>query len=1136
MEGVEAAARLRAAWEEARPDGGRLLATDHLRLEQAVLDGLDPGARFVALSLAGPAADVGDEEADADFWRDFEAHLDAEDTLDIPGMGVDPQTEEIWALLRSASPDRPLQATLAAVAVGLRQLFPLSLGEPGDVLRVPDGRALQVLVMGFGWSARRGHRSASWVMQALLARDTPSHSVLAAALRGFGGGLAHDGAAWIAERASATLDPRGDWWRIARRVLDWALRRGSDATGSLLGVVLGHAAVGDAEDLLERILLEASKAGSTSILDDLVARWTEWPAHVRAALVPLAHAASSPVDAPWLSDTSAEVLLAGLATLPSRPPEWVRERLLGLLAHPDPEVRREATGRLAGPRPVKMVPHTSAGRPRGEVVNLPGTVLGRTALERLHAALADDLPEAAPELIPEIPPEDREAARAALLQGLWSPDVAVRRAAVEGLAQVGHREDAPRLLDAARHFRGLESLVVTTLRALGAVECAGDLARLFHRRLRWADDEAVDDYVALAGADAAPELVKALQTRFYPPARVGAARGIARQGIKEAIFPLRSRALSDPNPDARTAALTALQALSGSAPPSAEIQGYALQFAPIDDLDQAADRCRQAGTAALAGIRTTLSKGSWRRRVAACDVLADIPGEAAEEVLVDALLDPDEDVRLAARKALRARGWEPSSHRERTLSLMAERRFEDLLSIPGAVDVPTLERGLGLGGHVFRSEVVAVLQALEGTGHWAPHPEIAASFEVSRLRPEAALRLPDGLDAVLRAIDWTWQLHPHRAILMTALLQVTPEDLEAALHRTPWEWRAREAVCYALGRPGDDEAARVLGPLVRDSDEDVRLRAVRSLVRIGTPAAAARLMVGTHSPFQEDADAVAGGLAAIGRPALSAIADLASSPWWEERRVAALALLDWRRDRQDAVDRALPLAVDPEYRVAEVAREALRRHGLQPRPEVIRETLRRAGALTLPGLEPWLGLDPHGRLADPQARAVVRETLRGLDDDALVHRVGIVAELDMQEMAGELEAAARGDSTRHVGLRLAAARTLRALRDPACRLCAGRGVVRCEACEGMGEQTCQRCGGRGSLKSPCPEPDCTARQTTRSIGSRACKTCRGRGYVAETCECASGRVTCWLCRGAGRTPCLLCGGEGEAPSRAPEGA
>ena len=49
-----------------------------------------------------------------------------------------------------------------------------------------------------------------------------------------------------------------------------------------------------------------------------------------------------------------------------------------------------------------------------------------------------------------------------------------------------------------------------------------------------------------------------------------------------------------------------------------------------------------------------------------------------------------------------------------------------------------------------------------------------------------------------------------------------------------------------------------------------------------------------------------------------------------EGRDAAVALVHWRGRGQDAVDLALPMAVDCEYRVAEAAREALVRHGLQP--------------------------------------------------------------------------------------------------------------------------------------------------------------------------------------------------------------
>ncbi len=599
--------------------------------------------------------------------------------------------------------------------------------------------------------------------------------------------------------------------------------------------------------------------------------------------------------------------------------------------------------------------------------------------------------------------------------------------------------------------------------------------------------------------------------------------------MKEAIFALRNRALTDPNEDARAAALKSLRALAGSQPTLAETSGYALMFTPVEDLEQIVERCRQAGGAALPGIRTTLSKGSWRRRVAACAVLARLPIDEAGRVLEDTLLDPDEDVRAAAWAGLRERGFQPEGARQLTLAAMAERTLHALIRDPSQVDLPTLESGLTLGGHVFRTEVLAALESLRGVRAWNLHPEIAAAVAGTRLQPLRALTEPDGLRVLLTMIDRTWQLHPHRATLMTALFTVPPGALAQALEPAGHGWRAREAVCYALGRPGDGGAVEHLVTYLQDPDADVRAAAVEALVRIGSRDAALALARGAESPFQEDADAVASGLAAIGRPAVSALVAMSASAWWESRRVAALALHDWRDDLQEAADLALPLALDPEYRVAEVARNALARHGLRPRAAAIRGALPLGQTLTVPGVEAWLGTDAHGRLRDPVAVDVLRAELTQSSPDHLTGRIGVVAALRVRALRELVDRAAEGVGHDHIGLRLAAAETLRQLDDRACLLCAGRGAVRCAACGGDGELECEVCGGDGALERPCPEADCNARALTRAIDSRACKTCRGRGVISERCDCDSGHVPCRLCHGAGRTPCLLCGGTGETP-------
>ena len=1092
--------------------------------ERGLLTPLSVPARMVALAVIGPCEPEPQEEEfgptaaapdAAAVWARLDRALDADE---ITGPSAR-EAEILWQRLVTRTLDAPLDAVVSSLRLALYGPHPLGVTEPADVEIVPPGRAREMFIVGLGLNAARGQRTAESVVRAILRGAEPEAAQVACAIKGLGEGLADAGLRWIARRARHAV----------------ADRRGLDAAAEPLSATLagGH---GDGVQRALTALETAERlAGrpAEQAYEELLLRWTEWPPTVRALLLRRASPKSEAARALWLADMSPQVILVGLGGLEGIVPEDVRERLLSLLDHPDPAVRQAVTTRLSRARAASPVIQAAPTAPRGELLTLPTTALARTPLDRLRAALSGDEPEAVCTLVSTLPEEAHEPARQALLNALDVPDVAVRRASVEALAAVARPEDATALLDAARRVRGLEGLVVKALRSIADTRKVEEVAQLFHRRLKWADDEAIDDFISLAGHRATPELVTALTTRFYPPARAGAARALARHDLKEAVFTLRTRSMIDPNADARRAALRSLQALTGSGPSHEETAGYALLISPIDDLDQATERAQLAGAAALPGLRTTLTKGSWRRRSAACEVLGGIQADGAEAALLDAMLDADEDVRMAARVALSARDWQPRTARDGTLVALAERRLDGLLDSPDQAHVPTLEHALQLGGHIFRTEVLETLDGLRRLGLWNPSPEVAAAVYTTQLEPRAALREADGLRTLLQAIDRTWQLHPHRTLLMTALTDVPPSALAALLSEREWGWRAREAVCMALGRPGDNGAIEALVRYVLDPDEDVRSAAVDGLVRIQTRDAAIGLARGAESPFQEDADAVARGLAAVGPMAVPAVQALAHSPWWEARRVAGLTLRDWRGDLQEAADITLTLAVDPEYRVAEVARDTLWRHGARPSPAAVRDALQRAQELSVGGLEHWLGLDAQGRLRDARGRALLGQIFATRAPDALPQRVGLSASLRILDARPWLEAAARGASTDHVGVRIASARALRALADATCRLCRGRGTVGCVACESQGDQRCGSCEGRGALKRPCPEPDCNARETTRSIRSRACKTCRGRGEVPRACDCAGGRVPCDLCHGTGRTVCLLCEGTGEAAAEPP---
>ena len=800
--------------------------------------------------------------------------------------------------------------------------------------------------------------------------------------------------------------------------------------------------------------------------------------------------------------------------------------------HPDVAVRRALAQSIAPRSASPSEPDANA-----EVVSLPPAALARDDLDRLRAALWSGESERIIELATCVPLDRRGPARESLLAALEIPNAPLRRAIVEAVGRIGGQSDGPRLLDAARRYRALEGTVAAALRELGARAMAEGLVEIYRRRLKWADDDAVDDYCAIAGPEQVMHLKHALETRYYPSARAGAARAIARRRASEVVFALRTAALSDTQDTSRLAALGALHELTGTGPSGDEIAGHALLFRSTEDLPDTIERAREAGSAALNGIRRTLARGSWKRRRAACDVLATLASSEATSVLIEVLEDADEDVRFAAAEALTQRGWQPASARETTLYALAARRLRETVdTAPSSIDMTTLVHALGLGGHVFRGEVLEVLNDLAKQQPLAPTPEEIGIIAAARMDIRTAVTAPRGVESVLRAIDHTWQANPHRARFVRELMGLPSALLAAQLDGDgpAWSWRAREALAQALERADDPEALGALGRLVLEDDDDVRRAALQSLAWIGTPAAAAEVVRGFQSPFQEDRDLVARTLATFGPVANTIIAELMVDSWWESRQGAALALGQWRSDVQGAVDRLIALAVDPEYRVAQAARDGLTAHGLLPTTAALCVAIGRAQSLTLEGLEPWLGLH-RTPTAPPEIAERLDALIEDLPADALPQRLGLIATFRAEHLAMWLESVAlgRADDTReevcrHVGVRLAAADALRALSRCACPVCLGEGTVRCPGCNGAGDIACGSCAGRGTVMVRCPDPECTAHGTLRRIDSRRCPTCRGRGEVSAPCGCegSRGRVPCTLCKSGGRLACSACDGSG----------
>ncbi len=1172
---------VRVAWELATGGGGDPFAVDALMLRHTLFE------RIVGHFLVGPGCMAVDPDgvlgrlsALGEWADELVVALSGppEGELEV-GRFAASTVDRHWADWAHAPHDDRI-ASCAVFALARRLPFEL-VACAGPSADEPLGPELEgLLAFAIGLATEAGDSSARQTFRDVLAQGDglgARSEVARALVLGLGGGLYLRGLHRLLGLARGAIDEEILWGNALTRgalaicqMAEPGMVRGDGGAAEGLEVEPSSdetTDVGSEVRRFERLLLEALCLQRTPSAAEQFVRalnrtgWGE-------AVISLARDEFVAVP-PEVRTIVAQAFLAGFEVDGARlePPQGlVRERstsvlriVLDLLARVSdalPEHLKATLGRAYADHPdvavrvalAKAIPprknEARDAEASGGVVALPPTALARDDLDRLRVAILTGDSDRIVELATCVPLDKRVAARESLLSALEIPNAPLRRAIVEAVGRIGSQADGPRLLDAARRYRALEGTVASALRELNAKACAEGLAELYRRRLKWADDEAVDDYCALAGSEKVGYLREALEGRYYPPARSGAARALARHHSHEAVFALRNAGLSDTSESARQAALQALHDLTGTSPTSAELAGHALLFKPSEELPAAVARAREAGLAALAGVRRTLARGSWKRRVAACEVLAAMGHEEATAILLEVLSDPDEDVRLAALEAIIERGWSPANTREFTQQELAARRIRESVTHPLRIDIPTLVAALGLGGHVFRVEVLEALEALDG---FVPSMDAAASIYAARGDVERAAEYTSGLDAVLRTADHTWHRFPHRGRIVRGLCALPVRALEEALEvsGTEWGWRARQVVAQALFRQEPEEQTEAIGLLARsigELDDDVRRSVLEALSLWGTPLAAEVVARGLESPFQEDRDLVAKTLGTFGPRALPVLDRLMEEAWWEARQGAAAAFSRWREQIDVAVDRLIVLAVDPEHRVAQVARDGLLAHGLLPTIPAICKALGRAQAFSIEGLEPWLGLH-QSPTAHPEIAHALDHLVEETPVDMLAQRLQLIALFRAHHLALWLEQTALGWNTpegeeagraeprippKRVEVRIAAAEALRGLIRGVCTVCQGERKVRCPECAGAGRTMCPVCAGRGLTAAPCTEPGCTAHGNLRVLGAPRCGTCRGRGEVAVACSCenASGKVPCALCHAEGRLTCAGCGGAG----------
>ncbi len=1114
-----------------------------LQAEAAMLEPLSEPERILALLVRGVAASHGVEATRDHALLRLDHLVDGAEVVArvaAAAFGRGPAVtqavvEGLWRRVERAGPSSVRLP--AACALALAPSLPLALDESVLAGLGGDPDVAAAIGLAIGRAARAGDRQGAELAFTILkapgeVSGAPS-GLEVGVLKGLGGGFLGAGLRRLAVLAGASIfDPAAPLSALAHAIGGLAIPFGLDAPSRL--------------EAIERLLRLIPDIGSLSLLDSLpraelssalaafAPRVLTFPAPARLAII--RHLLAAGYVATLAPETlhrerHPEVIAALLDGLGEAAPDEVIE---GWAAVSDRAVRVRLADRVSVSERGDPTPHAAGA----EIIALPPQALARDDLDRLRLAISEHDSDRLVELATRVSLDRRQEARSALLAALDVPDAAQRRAVVEAIGRIGGALDAPRLIDAARRYRALDGTVAAALRALGARQHADALAAIFARRLKWADDDAVDDWWALAGDGGVQHLLGALSVRYYPLARAGAARALARHRVQEVVFALRMAGLSDPSERARQAALQGLAELSGSAPSLGELAGYGVLFRDMDDIDDAVDRAREAGAAAVPGLRRVLAKGSWRRRRAACEALAGIEGAVAEEALVGALEDADEDVRFSALEALLQRGWEPSTPREHTLAAFAVRRLESLMEQQQHVDAGVLFEMLESGGYGAREDVLAFLDVTGLARQAAVAPHDALRFRAAKLEAGLASTGPDGVASHLRVSHQTWHTIPHRARISRLLSSASAAWLDAWLEAGTGTWRARQTIAEALAWRAEDEALQPLARLVRDDEDEVRRAALLSLLTTAAVRAdaghdvepvAGIVALSLESPFPDDREDAARTLGALGAAALPLLERLAGDPFWEARQAAASALSEQRERADLAADLLITLAVDGEFKVAETARAGLARLGVLPSLGARARALSVATTLSMEGLEAWFDLGPS-RPAHPDLATAVDAMVDETPLDALAQRIGIVALLRVEHLAGWLEDVALGRHGAHVGARLAASTALRALVRQECQVCGGQRTLSCPGCDGLGDNPCRACRRSGTAAVECPNPTCSAREVTRRIDSPRCPTCHGRGEVPVRCACQDwprpGRRICALCAGTGRIRCVACGHEG----------
>ncbi|MCE5337213.1 MAG: HEAT repeat domain-containing protein [Methanomicrobiaceae archaeon] len=580
-----------------------------------------------------------------------------------------------------------------------------------------------------------------------------------------------------------------------------------------------------------------------------------------------------------------------------------------------------------------------------------------------------------------------------LIEALKDPHYGVRIAAAEGLGEIGDGAAVEALVLLSGDVR--EDVRIAAARALG---CIGDrrsiqpLIRLFGDRYHGVRVAAADAVVVF-GRDALGPLEEALDDPV-PAVRVTAAKTIGLIGAGESV-PVLIEHLGDAAPEVRWSVARALA---------------------------------DFGSLAVEPLFLVLRKGRKEMRLAAIDALWEVPGKRADEVLLYALEDDDEDVREKATAALKKRQvinvWrralgsqvlaeESTPKKARSARLEDKKAFEqsgrqEIDTLITALKDKTWSTQLGAATRLImmgRPAVDGLIRALRDEN---PDVQTAAASLLGEMRETAVAPLMDALSDTDRFVRLVaarnlGKIGNRRAI----------EALIGSLHREP-DGEVRATVAEALGYMGSGQAIEPLALALRDRDELVKIAAARSLGYMGDNRALEPLILALsdvddrvrHAAIEalkDPGDTVRGYLVGALRSGdekfRAGAAEALSASGWVPENGGEEALYLMARDRWADVERvgadALPVLAgalsDPSIEVrANVVRTIARIGGdgaiapltraLQDDALAVRKRAERAlvemGDAVLPALT----------LAAEEERPEAREELRRIIDE--IHRKG----------------------------------------------------------------------------------------------------------------------------------------------------